>query len=168
MPYPKEKNIQSILFLVPSPLGISPGQRFRFEHYLSHLEEIGITYKVSPFLSLRGRKVLYSRGNIIGKMIAIAGGYGRRLIDLFFVARYDYVYIHRWATTAGPPVFEWIIAKVLRKKIIYDFDDAIWVKESAYNKKYLAMKFLGKVAKICTRMGGISAKLTCLMMQCRV
>lgn len=81
--------------------------------------------------------------------MAIAGGYFRRTIDLFRVFRYDYIYIHRWAATAGPPVFEWIIAKLIRKKIIYDFDDAIWVHESAYNKKYLAVKFLGKVAKIC-------------------
>lgn len=76
-------------------------------------------------------------------------GFGRRTADLFTLSRYDYIYIHRWATTVGPPVFEWVIAKVLRKKIIYDFDDAIWVKESAYNKQFLAVKFLGKVAKIC-------------------
>ena len=48
-----------------------------------------------------------------------------------------------------PPVFEWLITKVFRKKIIYDFDDAIWVRESPYNKRYLAVKFLGKIAKIC-------------------
>jgi len=145
----KSKKPTAVLFLVPSPLGISPGQRFRFEHYLPLLTEQGITYKVSPFLSLRGRKVLYSRGRIAGKIVAMAGGFKRRLADLFTLRRYEYIYIHRWATTAGPPIFEWIIAKVFRKKIIYDFDDAIWVNESAYNKKFLAVKFLGKVAKIC-------------------
>lgn len=79
----------------------------------------------------------------------MAGGYKRRFMDLFLLRKYEYVYIHRWAATAGPPVFEWIIAKLFRKKIIYDFDDAIWVKESAYNQRYLAFKFLGKVSKIC-------------------
>jgi glycosyltransferase involved in cell wall biosynthesis len=140
---------KSILFLTPSPLGISPGQRFRVEHYLPILEQEGFTYKVRPFLSLRGRKQLYTKGNVLGKVFAIMGGFWRRLGDMFILYKYDYIYIHRWATTAGPPVFEWFIAKVFRKKIIYDFDDAIWVNESAYNKKYLAVKFLGKVAKIC-------------------
>ncbi len=79
----------------------------------------------------------------------MAGGFVRRTRDMFTLHRYNYIYIHRWAATAGPPVFEWLIAKVFRKKIIYDFDDAIWVKESAYNKKFLAVKFLGKIAKIC-------------------
>jgi len=139
----------SILFMVPSPAGISPGQRFRFEHYLPVLEKAGIHYTIRPFLSLRGRKALYSKGNILKKIMAIVGGYGRRFADLFRLSRVDYVYIHRWAATAGPPVFEWVIAKLFWKKIIYDFDDAIWVKESAYNKKFLAVKFLGKVAKIC-------------------
>lgn len=145
----KQKENKSILFLVPSPLGISPGQRFRFEHYLPLLERNAIQYKVSPFLSLSGRRVLYSKGHILGKTIAITGGLKRRIADLFRLHRYEYIYIHRWATTAGPPVFEWIIAKIFKKKIIYDFDDSIWVKESAYNKKFLAVKFLGKVAKIC-------------------
>lgn len=143
------KTKKSILFLTPSPVGISPGQRFRFEHYLPILAESGIEYKVRPFLSLRGRKQLYTKGNIAGKILAIMAGFWRRVADMFILHRYDYIYIHRWVTTAGPPVFEWLVAKVFRKKIIYDFDDAIWVNESAYNKKYLAVKFLGKVAKIC-------------------
>jgi glycosyltransferase involved in cell wall biosynthesis len=145
-PSVKEK---SVLFLVPSPLGISPGQRFRFEQYLPDLEKEGIEYCVRPFLSLRGRKHLYSEGNILGKISAMLGGYWRRIKDLFIIHQYEYVYIHRWATTAGPPVFEWIIAKVFRKKIIYDFDDAIWLNESRYNKKFLSIKFLSKVPKIC-------------------
>lgn len=145
----EKKNQPSVLFLVPSPLGISPGQRFRFEHFLPLLEKKGMKYKVSPFLSMQSRKILYSKGNIIGKTLVIARGYVRRIADMFRLHRYDYVYIHRWAATAGPPVIEWMIARVFRKKIIYDFDDAIWVKESAYNKKFLAVKFLGKVSGIC-------------------
>ncbi|MBS1576950.1 MAG: glycosyltransferase [Bacteroidetes bacterium] len=142
-------NELSVLFFVPSPLGISPGQRFRFEQYLPEFEERGMRYCVRPFLSLRGRKCLYSEGNIFGKVSAILGGYWRRVKDMFIIHRYEYVYIHRWATTAGPPVFEWIIAKIFRKKIIYDFDDAIWLNESRYNKKFLSFKFLSKVGKIC-------------------
>jgi glycosyltransferase involved in cell wall biosynthesis len=138
-----------ILFLVPSPVGISPGQRFRFEQYLPYLQEKGITYSVKPFLTHQERRQLYKPKNVWGKVGAIMTALFRRIGLLFVIHRYNYVYIHRWAAIAGPPVFEWLVAKVYRKKIIYDFDDAIWVNESAYNKKYLAAKFLGKVATIC-------------------
>lgn len=139
----------NILFLVPSPLGISPGQRFRFEHFLPLLKEKGIDYAVKPFLTLNARKQLYTPGNVGSKMLVLLLSFIKRLNIFFILHRYQYVYIHRWAATAGPPILEWWIAKVYRKKIIYDFDDSIWVNESAYNKKFLAVKFLSKVAKIC-------------------
>ncbi len=50
----------------------------------------------------------------------------------------------------GPPWFEWIAAKVLRKKIIYDFDDAIWIPNTSENNKLVAgFKWHQKVGAIC-------------------
>ena len=46
---------------------------------------------------------------------------------MFQINKYDFVYIHRETALLGPPVFEWIIAKFTKRKIIYDFDDAIWI-----------------------------------------
>ncbi len=46
-----------------------------------------------------------------------------------WLSYFDYVFIHREVAPVGPPVFEWLIAKVFRKKIIYDFDDAIWLTD---------------------------------------
>ena len=63
---------------------------------------------------------------------------------------YDFIFIHREVTPIGPPVFEWIIAKVLKKKIIYDFDDAIWLTNTSANNKIIAgLKCHGKVRSIC-------------------
>lgn len=60
------------------------------------------------------------------------------------------VFIHREATPLGPPWMEWMIAKVFRKKIIYDFDDAIWLtdkdKESAWARFF---RWRSKVASLC-------------------
>ena len=44
----------------------------------------------------------------------------------------DRVLIHREAAPIGLPVIEWFIAKVFRKKVIYDFDDAIWLTDKEY------------------------------------
>ncbi len=64
--------------------------------------------------------------------------------------RYDYVFIHREATPIGPPLIEWMIAKVFRKKIIYDFDDAIWLPNtSASNRMAATLKWHQKVEGIC-------------------
>ena len=139
-----------ILFLVPYPLGESPSQRFRFEQYFNALLMVGHSYAVRSFLSPQGWSMIYSKGNAGKKILTIVAGFLRRLWTLFSVARYDMVFIHREATPVGPPVFEWMIAKVFRKKIIYDFDDAIWLtdntSESALEKM---IRWRSKVASIC-------------------
>jgi glycosyltransferase involved in cell wall biosynthesis len=49
----------------------------------------------------------------------------------------------------GPPIFEWIIAKVLRKKYIYDFDDAIWMPNySQQHARFHRMKAYWKIKHI--------------------
>lgn len=140
----------SVYFIAPAPLGISPGQRFRFEHYLPLLQQAGISYTVSPYFSMKGRRALYSKTNTLGKIGAIFRGYLRRIKDLFLIRKYDYVYIHREDAPLGPPVFPWIISRILRKKIVYDFDDAIWIPGmSDYNRKFSFVKFWSNVSKIC-------------------
>ncbi|HSU27282.1 MAG TPA: glycosyltransferase [Chitinophagaceae bacterium] len=136
--------------MVPAPPGISPGQRFRFEHYLSVLEEMNIRYRISPFYSSRSWKSLYKHGNHFKKAFAVLAGFAKRWIRLFSIFRYNYIYIYREAAPLGPPFFEWFIARVMKKRIIYDFDDSIWVPvTSEYNRAILKFKFTGKVKKIC-------------------
>ncbi|MEO7923979.1 MAG: glycosyltransferase [Chitinophagaceae bacterium] len=135
---------------MPAPTGISPGQRFRFEHYLGLLEKQNIRFYISNFYSPKGWKILYTPGNKFRKVGVVLSGMIKRLIDLFRMRKYPFVYMYREAAPVGPPVFEWIMAKILRKKIIYDFDDAIWVPVmSEYNKAAAWIKNFGKVAKIC-------------------
>jgi glycosyltransferase involved in cell wall biosynthesis len=151
MPLDK-KNIKyiSVYFIVPAPPGISPGQRFRFEHYLSILEENNIHFRISHFYTLKAWKTLYTHGNKFRKVFSVFAGFFTRFMDLFRIGRYTYIYIYREAVPIGPPFFEWIMAKMLRKKIIYDFDDAIWIPAtSTFNKAISKIKYTGKVAKIC-------------------
>ncbi len=140
----------SIYFIIAAPLGVSPSQRFRFEHYLPYLEEQGYHYKVSPYLSMKNRDVLYKSPSVLKKVMAVIRGYARRIRDILRVIPYNYVYIHREATPVGPPIFEWVFAKLLGKKIIYDFDDAIWVPTmSEHNRKFRFARSFSKIGKIC-------------------
>ncbi|KAA9332279.1 glycosyltransferase family 4 protein [Hymenobacter busanensis] len=139
-----------ILFLTPYPQGEAPSQRFRFEQYLPALRERGIEYAERSFLDLPTWRVLYKPGHTATKIWGIVKGFGRRLAVLPAVPAYDYVFIHREVTPIGPPIFEWIISKVLGKKIIYDFDDAIWMAlTSKHNQMAAIVKWHSKVADIC-------------------
>jgi glycosyltransferase involved in cell wall biosynthesis len=144
----KQKNV---LFLVPYPLHRAPSQRFRVELFLPLLVQQGITYKVQAFLDEATWQVLYQNGSPLQKAWGVIKGFLRRtkamLVD---VPRYDYVFIHREASPIGPPIFEFIISKIWRKKIIYDFDDAIWIPNTTNENKIVGwLKAFWKIKYIC-------------------
>ena len=116
-----------VALLCPYPLQEAPSQRFRFEQYLPYLKEQGIEVKVYPFLNQNGWKIFYAHGKPLKKIVHLVLGCLMRTGHLFKLRNADFVFIHREAAPLGPPVFEWVIAKILRKRIVYDFDDAIWL-----------------------------------------
>ncbi len=139
-----------ILFLVPYPIGEAPSQRFRFEQYFGMMRDQGIAFDVSPFLDNESWNVLYAKGKLAAKFFGILRGFFRRIKDVLLSRDYDYVFIHREAAPLGPPVFEWLIAKLFSKKIIYDFDDAIWLPNvSESNQLFSKIKWYHKVSSIC-------------------
>lgn len=147
-----------ILFISPYPHEVAPSQRFRYEQYLHALDEQGIEYDIAPFISEETWKILHTPGMFQAKAWGILGGFRRRLAQCFKLNKYDYVFIHREASHVGPPIFEWMIAKVFRKKFIYDFDDAIWLPNySSHNAKFHKLKQYEKVHKIMKWAHKISA-----------
>ncbi len=138
-----------ILFLVPYPLHESPSQRFRFEQYFDILKDHGYAYTTQSFLDSLNWKVFFQSGKSLTKLKAIVAGFVKRMIVLFKSPMYDFVFIHREVTPLGPPVFEWLLAKVFRRKIIYDFDDAIWLTDRLNEPWILGLaKWRTKVASI--------------------
>src|SRR4051794_29251850 len=120
-----------VLFLIPAPLNISPSQRFRFEHYLLLLEQNGVACTIQPFWSLHAWGILFNKGHYFLKIAGLVTGFIKRFFVLGGIYRYKFIFIHREVAPIGPPLFEWIISRILRKKIIYDFDDAIWLSWSS-------------------------------------
>ena len=139
-----------ILFLVPYPLHESPSQRFRFEQYFTILRSNGYSYRVQNFLNSGNWGIFFKSGHSLIKLGALIGGLTKRVIVLLKSPMYDFVFIHREAAPLGPPIFEWILAKILRKKIIYDFDDAIWLTDRQQESAFFRMaKWRRKVGSIC-------------------
>ena len=59
--------------------------------------------------------------------------------------------MHREASPLGPPIFEFIISKILKKNIVYDFDDAIWLPNTSEQNSLVGkFKYHRKVASICS------------------
>lgn len=140
---------KSILFLVPYPHGEAPSQRFRYEQYLDLLKEKGYKFEVKAFYSKETWKILHFEGNTLAKIFRVLASFFVRFSHVLKARKYDVVFIHREVAPIGPPFFEWILAKVLKKKIVYDFDDAIWLPNfSEANTKFQRLKYYKKVNKI--------------------
>ncbi len=116
-----------VAFVVPYPVGRAPSQRFRVENLLPILDEAGMAYRVLPFMDDAAWKSLYAGGSAVQKGLGLLRGFARRAGHLFIAARAAYVFVHREASPLGPPWFEWLVSKVLRRRMIFDFDDAIWI-----------------------------------------
>ena len=140
-----------VLFLVPYPLHRAPSQRFRVELFFPILEQQGVKFQVRPFMDEATWDVLYKSGSPLQKVGGVLKGFMKRIKDVVhLVPQYDFIFIHREASPVGPPIFEFIISKIWRKKIIYDFDDAIWIPNTTKENKIVNwVKAFWKVKYIC-------------------
>ena len=131
----------NILFITPYPHAAAPSQRFRFEQYYGYLKEKGIEYETRAFWSENAWKILYTKGHFIPKLARLFHGWLKRLWLLFSLGKYDFIFIHREIDPLGLSLFPWLYAKMAPKKIIYDFDDAIWIPNaSESNRAFMRFK----------------------------
>jgi glycosyltransferase involved in cell wall biosynthesis len=134
--------------LCPYPLYRVPGQRFRFEQYLGILNKANIETTVEPFFDESTLNILYEPGHALSKVWGVMLGLLRRMRTLFSVRRYDYIFIFREAAPLGPPIIESLLFG-LRRRVIYDFDDAIFTSDgSPENPVIRWLKWRSKVAYI--------------------
>lgn len=137
---------KKIYILSPYPHGTAPSQRFRYEQYIEELKKQGFQIELHPFIDNKGWDVLYKNGLMFQKIIIMMTGFLRRFRLLFIIKKTDYIFVHREMAHFGPPVFEFLTAKLLRIKYIYDFDDAIWIPNySESNAKFQWIKCFWKV-----------------------
>ena len=145
-----ENKLKKILLIVQYPENESPGQRFRFELYKDLLLENAFNVTTKSFFDQKGYQIIYNYGFVVTKFLAIIKGFFKRFLLIFSIHKYDYIFLQREATPIGPPIFEWLFIKVFKKKVIYDFDDAIWIRMvSEQNSLATMVKNTGKIKKIC-------------------
>jgi glycosyltransferase involved in cell wall biosynthesis len=124
-----------ILFIQPYPTE-GASSRYRVEQYVPYLSDNGFQCSVRPFVSPRFYRILYKRGHYLKKAFFFTGSCIRRGVDLFAALFSDLVFIHLEAFPFGPPIFETIL-RLTGKKIIYDLDDAIFLRSASRANSFL-------------------------------
>ena len=137
-----------ILFLTIHRPDRSPSQRFRFEQYLPYLKEKGFDCTHFFLLNEKDDKNFYSKGKIVSKLGLVL----KSISKLFKLSRtvnnYDFIFIQRESFMLGTSYFEKRFSKS-RAKLIYDFDDSIWLLDvSNANKAFAWLKNPDKTSKI--------------------
>ena len=126
----------------------SPGQRYRFEQYFSFLQKNGVSCKLAYIISAADDKVLYASGKYLKKARIGLRAIIKRYNQLKTIHEFDLVVIYREAILTSSIFFE----KKLTKKgipILFDFDDAIWVKDVSQGNKSLSfLKNANKIKEI--------------------
>ena len=136
-----------ILFLTLHRPSRSPSQRFRFEQYIPYLEANGFRCYWSFLLNQKDDKEYYKHGNIISKADILIRSWNKRYKEIKRIEKYDLLFIQRECFMLGTSFFERQFSK--HSKIIYDFDDAIWLKNvSEANKQFSFLKNPDKIASI--------------------
>jgi len=137
-----------ILFIGAHRFNRSPSQRFRFEQYFSFLEKNGFVCHLSALLDEKDDQNFYNQGDIIGKAVVIVKSFFRRRRDVRMARDYDILFIQREAFMTGSIYFEKHFKKS-GKKMIFDFDDAVWLPNiSESNKKFEWLKNPGKTSDL--------------------
>jgi glycosyltransferase involved in cell wall biosynthesis len=115
-----------LLVLAPNPSSAA-STRFRLEQFFPALRAAGIEPLLRPFLDENAFQLLYRRDATLRKAALALEALAGRVADLMRSTRARAVLIHREAALVGPPLIEWLLARVVRRPIVFDLDDAVWV-----------------------------------------
>lgn len=135
-----------VLFVVPHPIE-GPSSRFRVYQFLPYLEAHGVQATVRPLISSALAPIVYAPGRLTAKFAITAAAAGRRLLDVAGAGRFDLAYVLREAFPFGPPCIEWALKRRVGR-LIFDFDDAIYLPSLAYQNPLDRLRDFSKTATI--------------------
>lgn len=126
----------------------SPSQRYRVEQFLPYLESKDVSYEYVFLLNKEDDKIFYSNKVFFKKIFVILKSFFKLLyLVIFKVKKFERAFIQKELFFIGPPIFEKLISK--QTKLVYDFDDAIWMRDvSEGNKKFAFLKNSDKTKQI--------------------
>jgi glycosyltransferase involved in cell wall biosynthesis len=138
-----------VLALVPYPLGTAPGQRYRIEQWDPYLRESGVDVHFEPFAGSELGSALYQPGRYLTKARLMASACMAAIERAWRASEFDVVFLYREAALIGPALLERLV-HWRNPRVVYDFDDAIWLSYVSPRNRYLSyLKAPGKTRTLC-------------------
>src|ERR1051325_4398824 len=98
--------------------------RYRLQQFIGPLAERGITLTIRPFLNSNLFAGLYERQAVSRTALGLAASSISRLKDILSLSQPDVVLVQREAMMFGPPVMEWLAARVFKRPLGLALGDA--------------------------------------------
>jgi glycosyltransferase involved in cell wall biosynthesis len=120
--------------------------RYRLQQFIEPLSRRGITLTIKPFLNSQQFATLYQPRAVASKALGLGGAGLWRIAAGFAARRADVVLVQREAMIFGPPLVEWLAARVFKRPMVLDLDDATYVPYTSptYGKLGKALKWFSK------------------------
>ena len=120
--------------------------RYRLQQFIDPLAARGIELTVKPFLSSDSFKRLYRHHSRVRTAVDLMSATARRLASCAMLGRADVILVQREAMILGPPIVEWLAARVFQRPMVLDLDDATYVPYTSptYGGLAKALKFFRK------------------------
>jgi glycosyltransferase involved in cell wall biosynthesis len=120
--------------------------RYRVTQFIKPLAEHGIIMTVHPFLDSDLQASLYNRRAWLRTALGLMRAALRRVGAIGRAQQADVLFVQREAIIFGPPVFEWLVARIFKRPMVLDLDDATYVSYTSptYGKLGKTLKWPGK------------------------
>jgi glycosyltransferase involved in cell wall biosynthesis len=138
-----------VLFLATYPEE-GASSRLRITQFFPYLEDHGIQCTFRPLFDTAFYRAFYRPGGTFGKALRLLCLTLARLVDVVGARRYDVVFIQREAHIVGPPVLEWALTHLVRRPLVFDFDDAVFIPSTSgvYGRLATLLKRPGKTTSV--------------------
>lgn len=132
--------MKRLLFIMTNPVE-SASERYRVYQFLPYLERAGFACTVRPFATRALHRAIQVE-RLAPKLLLTPLCYMRRMFHLAAISQFDVVVVHRGIFPFPWPALEKMVIRG-RKKVIFDFDDAIHIghRDTAVTKYPLIYKF---------------------------
>lgn len=144
----KKNNRPRVIFLTQTPL-MGASARYRVYQYLDFLDKNGIECIVSTGVQESILNRYMNNSNFINKILYYSSIFFKRMSELGRIGDVDCVFLQRDILIHSYPIIEKLIA-LRNKRIIFDFDDVLYLYPSHKNIGFLFRLFWdkGKIERI--------------------
>lgn len=124
------KKIKEIKVLFIGAGEPTASSRYRAEQYVEYNNLLRESRFIFTFFAIQPPLEITKKRHIFLLLMLF-----RKLYSLIFSIKYDIVFLQRNPVKVLSPYYEWVMKFILRKKIIFDFDDNLWVIDGGYDKR---------------------------------